>query len=223
MLQGGTNDANQRNHPTDSIPDLLKLIRVAKYKAQQVVLIPPPPSFEAAKTLGDIMCAETHRLGVDFIPVNNLFPTSGPYMFTRNKLHCTRLGSGIYGLAVINYLKARTQVISDKSVYSCIACHHTGHVYNFCRRFPPRRPPQQRSPNKSPHQVNRLYQPHQSMEPSAAMYKLKPQNPQIQHQSHQLFQTTQVPNQLPQPDMTTGNISYRIPTSNRYSILVTEV
>ena len=226
MLQGGTNDANQRNHPTDSIPDLLKLITAAKYKAQKVVLIPPPPSFHDAKVMGDIMCAEAQRLGVDSIPVNNLFPTSGPFVFTRNKLHCTRLGSGIYGLAVINYLKDRTQLISDKSVYSCIACHRTGHVYSFCRRYPQRPERQQRSSNKTTHQVNREHQPHQSTEqPPPPLYKPR-QNAQMQPQPRQPLQTTPVPNQSHQPDRMTGtggNISYRVSTSNRYAILVTEV
>ena len=58
LLQGGTNDAVQRNHPTDAIPDFLKLIRAAKSKAKQVVLVPPPPTCDSVRLMENIMCSE---------------------------------------------------------------------------------------------------------------------------------------------------------------------
>ena len=149
-------------------------------------------------------------------------------MFTRNGLHCTRLGSGIFSLAIIDYLKARTNLIRDRSVYSCVACHRTGHVYSFCRRFPPNRQRKKRLSFQPPIQsTNQQQIPHLQ------------QNPQPPRQTHLVFkpppiykpnpslQPTAVLYQSPQVNNTSfrpiESISYTIPTSNRFTVLETEV
>lgn len=134
ILQGGTNDADQRDNPSDAIPDLETLILAAKSKARQVILVPPPPINDRMKSMERIMSIEASRMEIDCIVVSHLFPTKGPHLFQRDGLHCTKRGSGIYGLAVIDFLKTWTTVIGDRTDLSCIACHRSGHDVALCDR-----------------------------------------------------------------------------------------
>ena len=134
VLQGGTNDALQRDHPTDAIPDLKRLIKAAKLKARKVIIIPPPPTCSLMRTMENIMLYEANHMQVDFIVVSHLFPSSGPRLF-RDDLHCTKRGAGIYGLALLDYLKTWTNVVKNTSELSCIACHHSGHHVTSCTLY----------------------------------------------------------------------------------------
>ena len=215
VLQGGTNDATQRDHPTDAIPDLLKLIRAARFKAKQVVIVPPPPTSEVCRMMGNIMHAEARRLGVDFIPVS--FPTSGPYVFRDDGLHCTKLGSGIYGAAIIQYFKVRRpQLVRDMYATSCVACHQSGHTMQSCTKRRPRR-----SPSYKNVQVNHGYfqQQHPSYSVQQPQHQIKPSQQYHPHQPHQHQHLSQPSNQtISQPTSV-----YAVPVMNRFQILESEV
>ena len=133
IIQGGTNDAVQLNHPSDAIPELQKLIRTAKIKANHVILVPPPPTRESMVTMERIMSDEASHFGVDCIHISHLFPTTGPHLFRRDGLHCTKRGAGVYGLSIINFLKTYTHIVNNKTESSCIICHHSGHQAATCR------------------------------------------------------------------------------------------
>ena len=215
VLQGGTTDATQRDHPTDAIPDLLKLIRAARFKAKQVAIVPPPPTSEACRMMGNIMYAEARRLGVDFIPVS--FPTSGPYVFRDDGLHCTKLGSGIYGAAIIQYFKVRRpQLVRDMYATSCVACHRSGHTMQTCTNRRPRR-----SPSYKNVQVNNghFQQQHPSHSVQQPQRQMKPYQQSLPHQPHQHQHLSQPSNQITsQPSSL-----YAVPVMNRFQILESEV
>ena len=143
FLQGGTNDAAQRNKVQDSIPDLEMLISAAKSKADRVVLIPPPPISKVMVEMESMMSAVASVHNVECIPIACMFPSHGspgPYLYKRDGLHCTRRGTGLYGLAIIEYLKLNTKLVDNKIfTTSCIQCHRAGHGITNCQMYRSRR------------------------------------------------------------------------------------
>ena len=143
IIQGGSNDAALRNNVSDCVNDLRNLIHSAKRKADQIILVPPPPSTPAMIEMESLMCQEATKSNIYCVMLSHLFPTTGPRTF-RDNLHCTKLGSGIYGLAVINHLIPWTNLIRNPSEVSCVKCHHSGHTAYHCQPISRHQPPNTR-------------------------------------------------------------------------------
>ena len=134
MLQGGTNDGMRTNDITRIVPDLVRVIREAKTKSKKVTLVAPPPTSNVMVDMEHLMQAVARNNKINFVPVHHLFPSTDRKLYReRDRLHPSHRGSGLYGLAIIEYLKRSPNMIDSVRDTSCIACHRAGHSITTCR------------------------------------------------------------------------------------------
>ena len=139
VIQGGVNEANSLDDVDLAREPLKQAIEAAKCKAKKVILMPPPPLSHPrlkpkADRMTDIMWYEARNADVEFVNVAPEFEDErihGKYVISRDTLHVTKLGGGIYAWALLNHLdqyhkhlKVNTQL--------CANCQLTTHKYNNC-------------------------------------------------------------------------------------------
>ena len=139
ILSGGVNEAAALDEADLARQAVRDAIATAKHKANRVIVMPPPPLKDARVALNiqkitSIITQEAQQAGVECVKVSSEYQdprVENSFLFSRDGLHVTKLGGGLYVHALLRHLESNH---SDVKLISplCVGCYHTGHKVDSC-------------------------------------------------------------------------------------------